>query len=106
MIFIRISGDEFGVFWQGISQEHVDASIVDLWNRISSYVLNKPIEIDNKSIPLGASVGMAVYNLDTTNVYDLIDFADFAMYLAKNAGKNRYVRFDLDSYKLEKECKS
>lgn len=103
MIFIRISGDEFGVFWQGIPQEQVDASIVDLWNRISSYVLNKPIEIDNKSIPLGASVGMAVYNLDTTNIYDLIDFADFAMYLAKKAGKNQYKRFDIEIYKLEKE---
>lgn len=106
IIFIRISGDEFGLFWQGIPHERVDEAIIELWQQITSHVLNKPVEIDKKLIPLGASVGMAVYNMDTTNVYDLIDFADFAMYLAKKAGKNQYARFDMGIYKHEKDLES
>ncbi len=35
------------------------------------------------------SAGMAVYGRDTENVYELIEYADFAMYEAKKAGKTR-----------------
>lgn len=98
MICIRISGDEFGLFHQIVPQGSVDEVILDLWRHITTEVIHKPIEIDGKSIPISVSVGMAVYNLDTANVYDLIDYADYAMYLAKRAGKNRFSRFDIDTY--------
>jgi len=102
MICIRISGDEFGLFRQDIPHDGVDIAILDLWHHITTEVVHQPIEIDGKLIPISVSVGMAVYNLDTTNVYDLIDYADYAMYLAKKAGKNRYERFDIVTYQSEK----
>jgi diguanylate cyclase (GGDEF)-like protein len=99
MICIRISGDEFGLFHQGISAADVDTSIIDLWNRITKHVLSKTVIIDEKAVALKASVGIAIYNLDTTNIFDLIDYADFAMYIAKKSGKNRYIRFDMGTYR-------
>jgi diguanylate cyclase (GGDEF)-like protein len=103
MICIRISGDEFGLFHQGISLPDIDTAIVDLWNQITKHVLGKSVIIDDKAIALEASVGMAIYNLDTTNIFDLVDYADFAMYMAKKSGKNRYVRFDIVNYKQIKD---
>jgi diguanylate cyclase (GGDEF)-like protein len=102
MICIRISGDEFGLFWQGIEDQKIDSAIIELWRHITSHVVNEPIEIDDKSIPISVSVGMSVFNLDTTNVYDLIDYADYAMYMAKKAGKNRFERFNKSTYRQEK----
>lgn len=37
---------------------------------------------------------MAVYGRDTQNVYELIEYADFAMYEAKKSGKNSFSEFD------------
>ena len=48
------------------------------------------------------SAGMAVFGIDTEEIYDLIEYADFAMYQAKRNGKNRYSRFDPSEYEREK----
>jgi predicted signal transduction protein with EAL and GGDEF domain len=45
---------------------------------------------------------MAIYNKDTTNLFELIEYADFAMYQAKRSGKNSYCVFDKKTYETEK----
>ncbi|MZQ99525.1 MAG: diguanylate cyclase [Acidaminobacter sp.] len=101
-IAMRISGDEFGVYIHGYRQISQN-EIARIWNEFKSSVLNKPIEIENSVLDLGCSVGMAIYGMDTTEVYDLIEYADFAMYQAKNNGKNTFSVFDIDEYRLRKK---
>jgi GGDEF domain-containing protein len=40
------------------------------------------------------SAGMAVFGKDTKDVFDLIEYADQAMYNAKRSGKNTFRVFD------------
>lgn len=48
---------------------------------------------ENLPLQLSVSAGMAVYGRDTSQIYDLIEYADEAMYQAKKAGKNQYRSF-------------
>ena len=101
MICMRISGDEFGVFLHGydrVSEEMLEK----IWTEMKRVVLSDPITIEEASLPVSFSVGMSIYNKDTTDIYDLIEYADFAMYDAKNSGKNRYTYFDEKMYRLKK----
>jgi GGDEF domain-containing protein len=65
-------------------------------------VTKDPIHTDAGDLPICCSLGMAVYNKDTTNLFELIEYADFAMYKAKRSGKNSYCVFDKITYEAEK----
>ena len=98
---MRISGDEFGLYLHG--HEHPDAEYMEkIWEFIKKHVLFGPIVTDSGDIPLSVSVGMAAYGEDTKEVYDLIEYADFAMYNAKRSGKNQYAVFDAAEYEKNK----
>lgn len=89
LLKMRIAGDEFGLFFYDLDQcERRDYE--EFWRVIKASVLFAPIIIDNKALPLSISAGMAVYGRDTNQIYDLIEYADFAMYQAKKAGKDQY----------------
>ena len=100
-ICMRISGDEFGLFLHGFPSV-AEADIQNIWNEINLKVLSEPAMIEGLSVPFRCSAGMAVYGLDTCEVYDLIEYADFAMYQAKKQGKNTFRRFDMRLYRKEK----
>lgn len=96
-ICMRISGDEFGLYIHGLdSIDEVD--VMNIWKEIETKVLFEPAMIDSASIPVRLSAGMAIYGLDTFEIYDLIEYADFAMYQAKKLGKNTFQRFDKNLY--------
>jgi diguanylate cyclase (GGDEF)-like protein len=89
MVRMRISGDEFGLFIFGL--EDCGTAVMDeLWRMIQVHVLAKPIEANRHKLPISLSAGMSVYGRDTDEIYELIEFADHAMYTAKRKGKNRY----------------
>lgn len=92
-ILMRIAGDEFGVYFHGISLIG-DRFLTQFWDQFSQRVLSPVIRTSAGDLTISCSVGLAVYNQDTTNIYELIDFADWAMYQAKRGGKNRCVLFD------------
>ena len=96
-IKLRISGDEFGLFT--CNMERADFhDMEEIWNQIKNHVLHKPITIDDLQLPLSISAGMAVYGVDTREIYDLIEYADFAMYNAKRNGKNQFKVFNQAEY--------
>lgn len=98
---MRISGDEFGLYLH--SHKHPDAEYMrKIWVFIKKYILCGPIVTESGDIPLAVSAGMAVYGKDTKEVYDLIEYADYAMYKAKRSGKNRYAVFNAAEYNKAK----
>ncbi|NNM93155.1 MAG: diguanylate cyclase [Candidatus Eremiobacteraeota bacterium] len=80
----RIGGDEFAV----IQSDATDLSIERLERRIGE-ALASPVEARNLSIPIGASVGIALFPNDATDTARLIEQADAAMYARKRSRSRR-----------------
>lgn len=101
---IRVAGDEFALFLYGL--DHIDDSVIEqIWAQIQRQVLSKPLQVDGMELPYSISAGMAVYGEHTSDIYDLIDYADYAMYQAKRSGKNQYAVFDAVEYARVKQDK-
>ena len=96
-IKLRISGDEFGLFTCGLDRAEFH-DMEEIWNQIKNYILHQPVIIDDLELPLSISAGMAVYGVDTREIYELIEYADFAMYNAKRNGKNQFQVFNQAEY--------
>jgi len=96
-IHMRIAGDEFGLYVHGL-QAVDDQYLERFWRQFSEVMMATPIQADTQAISVSCSLGVAVYGQDTDNIYTLIEYADFAMYQAKNNGKHGYRRFDSEVY--------
>jgi diguanylate cyclase (GGDEF)-like protein len=74
----RLGGDEFAVI---LANADRDSAII-VANKLQS-ALNNPIEVDQSTFPLGASMGIAIYPENGTDPSTLLKSADVAMYIAK-----------------------
>jgi diguanylate cyclase (GGDEF)-like protein/PAS domain S-box-containing protein len=81
----RLGGDEFVVVCEDIN----DAAEARLIGQQLRRLLNRPMELGEKSLAVGASIGVAVFPDDGTNVEDLLKNADLALYHAKADGRGR-----------------
>ncbi len=84
----RLGGDEFGLILLGIDN---DRDIVQLIHRITT-LFSKGFHIDNKTLKISFSLGIAMYPKD--GAQSLIEKADAAMYYVKKHGKNNFKLFD------------
>jgi diguanylate cyclase (GGDEF)-like protein/PAS domain S-box-containing protein len=66
--------------------------------------LTMPVSFNHKEIPVGASVGVALYPHDGLSAADLVRSADVAMYHAKAGGENE-IQFFSDELKASTEAK-
>lgn len=80
------SGDEFMVVMEELHQPQ------DAANQAHHFLegLTHPMEVDNQELYIGASIGIAMYPQDGTDVDTLVRNADAAMYEAKAQGRNTY----------------
>ena len=85
-ILARIGGDEFAVL---IVEELNDGFMCKRAEQIVS-AFSAPFTIENHSINIGASVGVAFYPRHGEGLDELLKYADMAMYSAKDQGKGRY----------------
>jgi diguanylate cyclase (GGDEF)-like protein len=99
-IIMRIAGDEFGIYVHGVKESAEDFA-TRFWNAMLHQVLVSPIQTRKGSLAIHCCAGLAGYNRDTNNVYELIDLADWAMYQAKRSGKQSCVLFDRSRYNQE-----
>ena len=99
-IAMRIAGDEFGIYVHGV-KESAEPFADRFWQAMLSCVLESPIQTRKGSLSIRCCVGLAGYNRDTANVYELIDLADWAMYQAKRRGKQGCVLFERSQYDQE-----
>jgi len=85
-VVARLGGDEFVIIMSDIKDE---ISPVVLANKLRK-TAKKSITIGETKNYLSLSIGIANYPADAANTDDLLKKADFAMYQAKNAGKDCY----------------
>lgn len=85
-LLARMGGDEFTVILNGNQTEDsagkVAQHIID--------VLTPRYQVDQHEIDIGASIGIAFYPKDGSEISQLMRLADTAMYQAKAAGRNSY----------------
>ena len=86
----RLGGDEFVLLLGSIhSVREMDEALTRLLQVIAApYALVEP------PLQLSASIGVTLYPNDSGDADTLLRHADHAMYLAKEAGKNRYLLFN------------
>ncbi len=100
-IAMRIAGDEFGLYVHPL--EAPDAAFFESFHAgFLAEVTNQTIETTAGNLTIQCSLGFAVYNRDTTNLFTLIEYADWAMYQAKQQGKHSYQVFDNAKYEESK----
>jgi diguanylate cyclase (GGDEF)-like protein len=85
----RLGGDEFVVLCRDINDAQEARLIAQQLRRL----LNRPIELGEKSLTAGASIGVAVFPEDADNAEDLLKNADLALYHAKAEGRGRCRHF-------------
>ena len=85
----RQSGDEFLVLVQDL---HSPQSLSTLVKSLTDELGNKVV-IEDFSINISASIGVALYPFDATTADDLIRNADIAMMHAKQSGRNNFKYF-------------
>lgn len=89
----RIGGDEFIAILADLDQPQDCEPVLQRLLQAAS----APILIDESRLSVSASIGVTLYPGDGADADQLIRHADQAMYQAKQAGKNRYHLFDIDS---------
>lgn len=88
----RLGGDEFSLLLGNIvSYEHCQQTIKRVHQSLA-----KPYIINGISHKVTASSGITLYPSDEGDVDTLLRHADQAMYLAKQAGRNRYQLFNVE----------
>jgi diguanylate cyclase (GGDEF)-like protein len=86
----RLGGDEFAILFDELSTP-------DQGDRIAQRVLDAlgdPLELPDREVAIGASVGVALTNQSDTRADRLLADADAAMYRAKREGKGCYRVFE------------
>jgi diguanylate cyclase (GGDEF)-like protein/PAS domain S-box-containing protein len=89
----RLGGDEFVMLLSDIGSPEECSLILE---RILTSV-KSPVEMEGSHVTVSASIGVSLYPQDHADADTLIRHADQAMYLAKEAGKNRFHLFDPES---------
>jgi diguanylate cyclase (GGDEF)-like protein/PAS domain S-box-containing protein len=86
----RLGGDEFAVVVRGVTDT---AAVERLAHRIIE-TLSRPYEVDQHTLHVGASVGLAIGPRDGRTAEMLIRSADLALYKAKDAGRGVYHAYE------------
>ena len=86
----RMGGDEFLILLTGITA-------ADAATKVAHRVLEsirRPFVLDGHELAITTSLGIAIYPDDAEDIDTLIRQTDFAMYLAKERGRDNYQRYN------------
>jgi len=89
----RIGGDEFVAVMTDLTAEQDCEPLLLRLLQVAA----DPLLVSGQSLQVSASIGVTIYPQDGSSSEQLIRHADQAMYLAKQAGKNRFHLFDVAS---------
>lgn len=85
----RFGGDEFIVC---VTQSKDDSDVQHLITKVVNLFYNTTV-VQNMPIEVRFSMGAVYFPSHSTNMSELLKYADIALYKAKSTGKNRYVVF-------------
>ncbi|RZI40649.1 EAL domain-containing protein [Herbaspirillum sp. HC18] len=88
-ILVRLGGDEFMLVARNLS----DMRIADDIAQQIVETMHGPFSLQGRELQISASVGIAIYPFDGTDIDTLMKKADIAMYHAKSAGRDQYHMF-------------
>ena len=87
----RVGGEEFGIILRGLDSD----GAYQVADRVRAAIAAAPISPGSADlsapVPVTVSMGVAVFTQDGTTASVLMDAADRALYVAKQAGRNRVV---------------
>ena len=87
----RIGGDEFVAVLVDLDRAQDAEPVLERLLRAAA----EPVALALATLQVSASIGVTVYPQDNSEVDQLLRHADQAMYVAKQAGKNRFHLFDV-----------
>ncbi|WOH70020.1 EAL domain-containing protein [Bradyrhizobium sp. BWA-3-5] len=94
----RLSGDEFVIVLP-----NCDPARASLVASHITEALTSPLWIDNRQVPISASMGISIYPDNATDIDALLQQADAAMYKAKQAGRSTHRFFSADMNRLAEQ---
>jgi diguanylate cyclase (GGDEF)-like protein/PAS domain S-box-containing protein len=94
----RLSGDEFVIV-----VPNCDPARASLVASHITEALASPLWIDNRQVPISASMGISIYPDNATDIDTLMQQADAAMYKAKQAGRSTHRFFSADMNRLAEQ---
>ncbi|MGK0399549.1 MAG: putative signal transduction protein with EAL and GGDEF domain [Gammaproteobacteria bacterium] len=86
----RIGGDEFVAIIVDLEKTEDSKPVIERMLKAAS----ESVTLGDAALQVSASIGVTVYPQDGVDADQLMRHADQAMYVAKQAGKNRYHLFD------------
>lgn len=90
-VVARLGGDEFAIVSSVGNDPDAAAALAQ---RLIAKIC-APYSIDNQTIVIGASIGIAMIDRYCAGAADIMRFADMALYRAKNEGRNRACIYDM-----------
>ena len=92
-VLARLGGDEFAILLPAIDEAEVEM----LAARLVRAIAQIPFRFEGHDLRLTSSLGVAYYPRQAVDADELVARADIAMYQAKDAGKNTWRVFRVDS---------
>lgn len=96
-LVVRYGGEEFLIVLLDADAEHAVPVAEKIREEVAATKLTLPTVVLHKTI----SIGVAEYPSDATTFWQVVKFADVALYEAKHAGRNQVVRFEPEMWKEE-----
>lgn len=87
----RIGGDEFVAVLVDLEDPHALEPLLERMLKAAA----APVRVGDAMLQVSASMGLTIFPMDAAEPELLVRHADQAMYVAKQAGKNRYHLFDV-----------
>ncbi|MGQ3673235.1 diguanylate cyclase [Xanthobacter sp. TB0136] len=81
----RSGGEEFVLLLEGMKQD----TALERVRTILAHIQNRPFTVDEQTVPLTASAGIALHHATDESLNNMLRRADKALYAAKAAGRNR-----------------
>ncbi|SFV58409.1 Sensory box sensor/GGDEF/EAL domain protein [hydrothermal vent metagenome] len=91
-IAIRYGGEEFLVLLYNPDR----SKVISIANKIANRFKNIEFHAGDKSFKKTLSIGISYYPEQADSIWQAIKFADIALYVAKESGRNRIVEFTPD----------
>jgi diguanylate cyclase (GGDEF)-like protein len=87
----RLGGDEFVILLPNRNAESAERVAADVTQALAA-----PLRLGSKLMPMSASIGLSLYPDHATDIDTLMQQADAAMYMAKQAGRSTHRMFSAE----------